>query len=572
MFGTMAPLTKTLALVLLLALVAASAEGRTMRSLLQTPGSLPPVFLDEIHWDNAALDFGEAVEIFGPAGTDLSGWTVTRYLSRNAGGNICMNADTSQQNAGVKGPCGVGNPFTIPAGTTIPSQTVANGIGYGTVVVLIPNNGLVNGGVAVVLANAQAVVQDYLFFGAPSPLTLVGGPANGQTVTNNIGSGENGNGPIGNSIQRFGPTTYDTTTNGAPNTFGTAYQAYLPVSANPGGISSSNLDANTGLVNFPAGTTTAAGTTPLQPTSWNTGPIVLSPGGLPSATVLTNLIIASGIPAGSITPAPTTQSPTTTPAPTTFAPTTTPSPTTQSPTTTPAPTTLPPATPGPTILPPVTPAPTTSAPITPAPTSGIYSSPSASTCTALAPGLPNPCFNNDGSKFVCCAGACAAGTPGAAPACAGGPTSAPTTAAPTTAAPVTPAPTTSAPTPGPTFATASGATCNAYSANSYSCYSSDGFTFACCPTPSCAPGGAAACAGAPTAVPTTAAPVPTTAAPVPTTAAPVPTSAVFPTGSGNNCNPVGQFQCFNNDGSLYTCCIGPRKCAPGTPGPVPACA
>lgn len=95
-------------------------------------------------------------------------------------------------------------------------------------------------------------------------------------------------------IQRFGPTTFDTTTNGAANTFGTAYQAYLPVSANPGGVPNSNLDPNTGLVNFPAGTTTAAGTTPLEPPSWNNGPIILSPGGLPTdPTVLANLILDS---------------------------------------------------------------------------------------------------------------------------------------------------------------------------------------------------------------------------------------------------------------------------------------
>jgi hypothetical protein len=32
------------------------------------------VFINEIHYDNAGTDTGEAIEIAGPAGTDLTGW------------------------------------------------------------------------------------------------------------------------------------------------------------------------------------------------------------------------------------------------------------------------------------------------------------------------------------------------------------------------------------------------------------------------------------------------------------------------------------------------------------------
>lgn len=37
------------------------------------------VFINEIHYDNAGTDTGEFVEIAGPAGTDLSGWTLVLH-------------------------------------------------------------------------------------------------------------------------------------------------------------------------------------------------------------------------------------------------------------------------------------------------------------------------------------------------------------------------------------------------------------------------------------------------------------------------------------------------------------
>ena len=37
------------------------------------------VFINEIHYDNDGVDVGEAIEIAGPAGTNLSGWTLVLY-------------------------------------------------------------------------------------------------------------------------------------------------------------------------------------------------------------------------------------------------------------------------------------------------------------------------------------------------------------------------------------------------------------------------------------------------------------------------------------------------------------
>ena len=42
-----------------------------------------PVFINEIHYDNAGIDAGEFVEVAGPAGTDLTGWRVVRYNGAN---------------------------------------------------------------------------------------------------------------------------------------------------------------------------------------------------------------------------------------------------------------------------------------------------------------------------------------------------------------------------------------------------------------------------------------------------------------------------------------------------------
>ncbi|NOS35787.1 MAG: hypothetical protein GQ522_04025, partial [Deltaproteobacteria bacterium] len=45
-----------------------------------------PIFINEIHYDNAGGDVGEAVEIAGPAWSDLSGWNIVLY-NGNSGGS-----------------------------------------------------------------------------------------------------------------------------------------------------------------------------------------------------------------------------------------------------------------------------------------------------------------------------------------------------------------------------------------------------------------------------------------------------------------------------------------------------
>ena len=43
------------------------------------PPPLPSVWVTEIHYDNVGTDVNEAIEVEGPAGTDLTGWTIVLY-------------------------------------------------------------------------------------------------------------------------------------------------------------------------------------------------------------------------------------------------------------------------------------------------------------------------------------------------------------------------------------------------------------------------------------------------------------------------------------------------------------
>jgi 5'-nucleotidase len=161
-------------------------------------GSLSTVFINEIHYDNTGTDAGEAIEIAGPAGTDLTGWSIVLY---NGSGGAVYDTDTL-------------------------SGVIANQQGgYGTVVMSYPVNGIQNGapdGIALV-DPSSTVVQFLSYEGA---FTAVGGPANGMTSTD-IGVTEGGSGPVGESLQlagtgdAYGDFTWSTSaanTFGAPNT------------------------------------------------------------------------------------------------------------------------------------------------------------------------------------------------------------------------------------------------------------------------------------------------------------------------------------------------------------------
>lgn len=133
------------------------------------------VFINEIHYDNVGTDAGEAIEIAGPASTNLSGWSMVLYNGAN--GWVYNTSYLS----GV-----------IP--------NLQNG--YGVFSLLYPTNGIQNGspdGIALV-DNSNSVIMFLSYEGA---FTAVDGPASGMT-TADIGISESSTTPIGSSLQLSG--------------------------------------------------------------------------------------------------------------------------------------------------------------------------------------------------------------------------------------------------------------------------------------------------------------------------------------------------------------------------------
>ncbi|TDQ18883.1 putative secreted protein (Por secretion system target) [Algoriphagus boseongensis] len=136
--------------------------------------SAQQVFINEIHYDNTGADVGEAIEIAGPAGTDLTGWSIVLYNGANGAVYDTKNLSGTLTNSGN---------------------------GFGFVTQTYPSNGLQNGAPdGIALVNNGVVVQ---FLSYEGSFVAVGGPANGITSTD-IGVAENGTGPVGFSLQLTG--------------------------------------------------------------------------------------------------------------------------------------------------------------------------------------------------------------------------------------------------------------------------------------------------------------------------------------------------------------------------------
>jgi hypothetical protein len=136
---------------LILALLTGTASGQT-------------AFINEIHYDNAGTDAGEAVEIAGPAGTDLSGWRIVRYNGATPAAGVVYTSPAATE--------------TFAPGTVIPGTCGT----FGVAVITYPVNGLQNGpnDALALVTNAGAVVQFLSYQGA---VTASNGPAAGMTST-----------------------------------------------------------------------------------------------------------------------------------------------------------------------------------------------------------------------------------------------------------------------------------------------------------------------------------------------------------------------------------------------------
>lgn len=152
--------------------------------------ALPPVRISEIHYDNTGADVGEAIEISGPAGTNLTGYSIVLY-----------NGSNNQTYTPL-----VNLTATIPQNCTIDNTR-------GVVVQNYAVNGLQNGNPdAVALVNGTTVIE---FISYGGTITAANGPAQGMTSVD-IGVMESGATPVGSSLQRNSAGTWSAAT----NTFG----------------------------------------------------------------------------------------------------------------------------------------------------------------------------------------------------------------------------------------------------------------------------------------------------------------------------------------------------------------
>jgi DNA/RNA endonuclease G (NUC1) len=163
------------------------------------PPPLPEVRFSELHYDNFGTDAGEAIEVEGPAGTDLSGWSIVLY---NGNGGVAYN--------------------TTALVGTIPNLCS----GRGVVFVTYPQDGIQNGapdGLALV-DNAGAVVE---FLSYEGTMTATDGPAAGR-LSVDIGVSQSSS-PVGQSLQRDNAGVWQPP---ATSSFGACYGGVAPPPGN----------------------------------------------------------------------------------------------------------------------------------------------------------------------------------------------------------------------------------------------------------------------------------------------------------------------------------------------------
>ncbi len=162
---------RTLNLVITLSLVGSFWLGFARPTALAQTS----VFINEIHYDNDGADAGEAIEVAGPAGTDLTGWSIVLY---NGSGGTVYDTDAL---SGI-----------------IPDQQN----GFGTTVISYPSNGIQNGAPdGIALVDPSNVVVQFLSY--EGSFAAVDGPAAGM-ISTDIGVQESSSTPVGHSLQLTG--------------------------------------------------------------------------------------------------------------------------------------------------------------------------------------------------------------------------------------------------------------------------------------------------------------------------------------------------------------------------------
>jgi DNA/RNA endonuclease G (NUC1) len=140
--------------------------------------AMPSVRIAEFHYDNAGQDAGERIEVSGPAGTSLAGWSIVRYNGANASAAVTYTSSPSPTITGT---------FTDMCH------------GRGALVFDYPADGLQNGTAdGFALVDNNGVVVELLSY--EGVFTASNGVAIGKTSTD-VGVSENGSQAV-SSIQR----------------------------------------------------------------------------------------------------------------------------------------------------------------------------------------------------------------------------------------------------------------------------------------------------------------------------------------------------------------------------------
>lgn len=133
-----------------------------------------PAFINEFHYDNSGADTGEFIEVAGPAGTDLTSWSLVLY---NGASGASYN--------------------TIALSGTLPDE---GGSGFGTL--SFSATGMQNGAPdGMALVDNTSTVQQFLSY--EGAFIATNGPAN-TMMSVDVGVAETGSTAIGDSIQLTG--------------------------------------------------------------------------------------------------------------------------------------------------------------------------------------------------------------------------------------------------------------------------------------------------------------------------------------------------------------------------------
>ncbi len=154
----------------------ATYDALNLNQMIEVPVVQETPWINELHYDNASTDFDEGVEIAGPAGLDLTGWTLVGYNGANGASYA-----------------------TVSLGGVIDDEQ----FGYGAL--WFNMAGLQNGSPdGVALVDPTGTVVQFLSY--EGSFTAVDGPA-ATLVSTDIGVAEASTATVGTSLQLIGEGT-----------------------------------------------------------------------------------------------------------------------------------------------------------------------------------------------------------------------------------------------------------------------------------------------------------------------------------------------------------------------------